>query len=166
MLSQQNQYRRVKLVRAVRYVYAALAWAFVAGVLVQVFFIGLGLFVSRDNLQLHVNFGWILHLSPILILLAAPLARAGRRRILLSADLAVLVWVVPILAAVRADAPYLAALHPVGALLAFWLAIVVARGATSLARSGDTGASPTVGEWVLVAVVVLILVALSAGGPE
>ncbi len=154
------------MVRAVRYLYAALAWAFVAGVLVQVFFIGLGLFVSRDNLQLHVNFGWILHLSPILILLAAPLARAGRRRILLSAALAVVVWIVPILAAVRADAPYFAAFHPVGALLAFWLAIVVARSATSLARSDEAGASPTVVEWVLVAVVIIVLLGLSfSGGP-
>ena len=155
------------MLRAARYVYAPLAWAFVAGVLVQVFFIGLGLFVSRDNLQLHVNFGWILHLSPILILLAAPLARAGRRRILLSAALAVLVWIVPILAAVRADLPYVAAFHPVGALLAFWLAIVVARGATSLVGADDAAPSPTWGEWLLVAVVVIVLLGLSfSGGPS
>jgi hypothetical protein len=40
--------------------------------------------------------------------------------------------VVPILPLLRDGTPVLAALHPVGAILAFWLAIVVARGAASL----------------------------------
>jgi len=117
------------MVRAARYAYLALAWAFVAGVVLQVFFIGLGLFAGSEYRQLHADFGWtILHLSPLLILVAVPIARAGRTAILQAAALAVTVWVVPILAAVRADAPVAAAFHPVGALLAFWLAIVVARG--------------------------------------
>ena len=118
----------------VRYLYAGLAWAFVAGLVVQVFFIGLGLFAGSENLELHVTLGWILHLVPILILLVAALARAGRRRILMAAALAVTVFIVPILATVRADTPVAAALHPVGALLAFLLAILVALGATALAR--------------------------------
>jgi hypothetical protein len=44
----------------------------------------------------------------------------------------VTVFIVPILATLRADSPVAAAFHPVAALLAFWLAIVVARSATSL----------------------------------
>lgn len=136
------------MVRAARYAYFALAWAFVAGVVLQVFFIGLGLFVGSGYRELHADFGWtILHLSPLIILVAAPVARAGRTRILQAAALAVTLWIVPILAAVRADAPVAAALHPVAALLAFWLAIVVARGATILVGSTDTEASPTRGEW-------------------
>jgi uncharacterized protein DUF6220 len=123
------------MVRGARYAYAVLAWAFVAGVVVQVFFIGLGLFAGSENLALHVNLGWILHLVPILILAAAALARAGRRQILLAAALAVTVFIVPIFALLRDSAPVIAALHPVGALLAFWLGIVVARGATQLVRS-------------------------------
>jgi hypothetical protein len=78
--------------------------------------------------------------------------------------LAITVWVVPILAAVRADAPVVAAFHPVGALLAFWLPIVVARGATSPVRSTDTAAAPTRGEWAVVAVVVVLLLFLSLSG--
>jgi hypothetical protein len=46
--------------------------------------------------------------------------------------LAAVVFVVPILATMRDGTPVLAALHPVGAILAFWMAIVVARGAASL----------------------------------
>jgi Family of unknown function (DUF6220) len=131
------------MTRGTRYLYAGLAWAFVAGVVVQVFFIGLGLFAGSENLELHVAFGWILHLVPILILALAALARAGRRQILLAAALAVTVFIVPILATVRADMPVVAALHPVGALLAFLLAIMVALAATDLVRrpAGDLSAA-------------------------
>lgn len=155
------------MVRSARYVYAALAWAFVAGIIVQVYFIGLGLFVSSGDRELHRNFGWILHLVPPFILLAAAIARAGRTRILQTTALAVTIFIVPILAAIRADAPLAAAFHPVGALLGFLLAIVVARGATSLVRSPDTDASTTIGEWVFVALVVIVLLGLSlSGSPE
>lgn len=123
------------MVRAARYVYVALAWAFLVGVVVQVFFIGLALFAGRENVALHVNFGYILHLAPILVLGAAVLARAGRRQILMALALAVTVFIVPILA-VPGNAPVLGALHPVGALLAFWLSIVVAGGATTAATAG------------------------------
>ena len=132
------------MVRGARYAFVALAWAFVAGVVLQVFFIGLGLFAGSENLELHVTFGWILHLFPILILLAAALARAGRTRILQATALAATVFIVPILATLRADTPVAAALHPVGALLAFWLATVVARGATSLVRASDPDAPAAV----------------------
>lgn len=120
------------MTRAARYAYLVLAWAFLVGVVVQVFFIGLALFAGPSNLALHVNLGWILHLAPILILAAAALARAGRRRILEAAALAAVVFVVPILATMRDGLPVVAALHPVFALAAFWLAIVVARSASAM----------------------------------
>ena len=131
------------MVRGARYLYAGLAWAFVAGVILQVFFIGLGLFVGPENLALHVNFGWLLHQGPLPVLVAAALARAGRTQIMRTAALAVLVFFVPILAAVRTDLPLVAAFHPVGAVLAFWLATVVAWGATRLTRMTDAGAPTT-----------------------
>ena len=130
------------MVRGARYAYAVLAWAFVAGVVVQVFFIGLGLFAGSENLAFHVGLGWILHLVPILILVAAAVARAGRQQILLAAALAVTVFIVPILVSLRESAPVAAALHPVGALFAFWLAILVARGATQLLRSDSAVSTP------------------------
>jgi hypothetical protein len=153
------------MLRVARYVYPILAWAFVAGVMLQVFFIGLGLFDGTEYRQLHADFGWtILHLAPLAILVAAPVARAGRTRILQAAALAIGIWIVPILAAVRADLPLVAAFHPVAALLAFGLAIVVARGATSLVGSTEAGPAPTRGEWAGVAAVVVILLFLSFSG--
>ncbi len=131
------------MVRGARYAFVVLAWAFVAGVILQVFFIGLGLFVSPKNLELHVAFGWsVLHLFPILILIAAALARAGRTLILQAAALAVLIFFVPALPLLRTDMPMLAALHPVGAVLGFWLATVLARGATRLVRGTEAAAPP------------------------
>lgn len=132
------------MIRAARYAYAALAWAFLAGVVLQVFFIGLGLFAGSENLALHRDFGYILQLVPILVLVAAAVGRVGRPRLLWTLALVVVVIAFPILPVLRNDLPVAAALHPVGALLAFWLAIVVARGATQAlgrtdAEAGSTG---------------------------
>jgi hypothetical protein len=155
------------MIRGARLTYAALAWAFVAAIVLQVFFIGLGLFAGSQNLELHRNFGWILHLAPLPILLAAALAAAGSQRILQAIGLVVLIFFVPILAAVRADLPYVAALHPLGAILAFWLAALVAVGATRLAGSHDRSAATTRTQWVAVVLVVIAVLFLSLGGsPE
>jgi hypothetical protein len=155
------------MVRVARYVYAALALTFVVALLLQVYFIGLGLFASSEYKELHATFGWILHEVPPLILLAAALAQAGRTQLLQAAALAVTIFLVPILATVRADAPLTAAFHPVAAVLAFLLAIVVARGATRLIRSSHAGAPTTLAEWVAVALLVVIYLVLTLGGsPE
>ena len=129
------------MVRGARYAYVGLAWAFLAGLVIQVFFIGLGLFAGSENLELHVTLGWILHLVPILILGVAAVARAGRRQVMVAAALAVTVFVVPILVLMRDSAPVVAALHPVAALTAFWLAILVARNASRLMTSNDSEAA-------------------------
>jgi hypothetical protein len=121
------------MVRGARYAFFALAWAFFIGVVAQVFVIGLALFSDRDFTEVHVNLGWILHLAPIVVLIAAALGRAGRNAILLTVALVVVVFVVPILAIMRDDSPVLAALHPVAALFAFGLAGAVARVATQSA---------------------------------
>jgi hypothetical protein len=152
------------MVRAARFLYAAITLAFVVGILLQVYFIGLGLFSSADFTKIHAEFGWILHLVPPFILLAAALARAGRTQIIRAVVLAVLIFFVPILAAIREDAPLTAAFHPVGAVLAFLVAVFVARGATSLLRSTDAEAPTPVVEWILVAVVVALYLFVSLSG--
>ena len=155
------------MIRAARFAYAALALAFVVGILLQVYFIGLGLFSSPDFKQLHADFGWILHLVPPFIVLAAGLAGASRPRILQAVALAVVIFFTPILAAIRADSPLAAAFHPVGAVLGFVLAIVVSRGAVSLLRSGDAENGPKLADWILVGVVVALYLFVSlSGSPE
>ena len=155
------------MVHAARYAFVVLALAFAAGIVLQVYFIGLGLFVGSENLVLHADFGWMLHLAPLLVLVAAALAAAGRRRILQVVALVVVVWIVPILAAVRPDLPMVAAFHPLGALLAFVLSLVVARGSLDLLRDSDPAVRTTRGEWIVVVIIVVIVLFLSlSGSPE
>lgn len=154
------------MIRAARYAYAVVAWATVTAIVLQVFFIGLGLFDGSEKLELHRTFGWILHIVAVIVPITAGLAAAGRTRILLAILLAAMVWVVPILAALRSEAPIVAAFHPVGALLTFWLATIVARGATSLVRATDPSARTALMDWAAVAVLVVLWVATSFGGPS
>ena len=155
------------MVRLARYAFVVLAVAFAAAIVLQVFFIGLGLFAGSENLALHREFGWILHLAPLLVLVAAALGAAGRARILQAVALVVVVWIVPILAAVRADLPMVAAFHPLGALLAFVLSLVVARGSVELLRDESPAPRTTRGEWILVAALVVVVLFLSfSGSPD
>ena len=121
---------------AARYAYLILAWVFVVGLVIQVFLIGLGLFSDPGAVELHVTFGYILHLFPLLIVIAAAVARAVRRRILQAVALAAIVFVLPLLPLLRDSVPVLAALHPVLALLAFGAAMGVAIGATRFTQAG------------------------------
>ena len=114
------------MTRTFRAGYLVLAWAFLAGITAQVFLIGLDLFADPGMLAVHEQFGWVLHLSPLLVLLFAVLSRAGRGSWLLSLALAVTVFIVPILAALKTTSPTIAALHPVGATIAFALSVAVA----------------------------------------
>lgn len=71
------------MVRALRIVYAVLAWLFLAAVVVQVFFAGLMLFGEPGGRGLHVDTGWILHTAVILVpvaTLASSTSRSCGRR--------------------------------------------------------------------------------------
>ena len=124
------------MTRAARYAYLVLAWLVVVAIVMQVFFIGLGLFAGSQNIETHRTFGYILHLLPIPLLLAAALSRAGRRHWQWALALAVVVFIVPILVLMK-DTPVIAALHPVGAIVAFWLAVVVALNSLDAVRQAD-----------------------------
>lgn len=126
--------------RTARYAFAAFAWLFFVGVVVQVFFAGVGLF-GAGSMETHVSLGWTLHLVPLVILLLAWGAGAGRRTMWHAAALFLVTFVQPILAIMRADQPWVAALHPVVALGIFWLALEVARMSLTVVRA-DAPARP------------------------
>jgi hypothetical protein len=130
------------MTRAARWAYLVLAWLFVAGLVVQVFYAGMGIFAGARNFETHVALGWTLHLAPLLILLAAALSRAGRRHWGWALALAAVVFTIPIFVLARADSPVIAALHPVSALVAFWIAVVVARNAFDAVRQTDAPPAP------------------------
>lgn len=120
--------------RAGRYVFAGLAWAFVVGVVVQVFLAGVGLF-GVSGMDLHVGFGYFIVYLPLLMLIATLAARPDRRTVWLTVALFVFGSVIqPTLPFLRTVSPFIAALHPPNALLVFSLAAVVARRSLALAR--------------------------------
>ena len=103
-------------------VYAGLALLWAAAVILQVFFAGLGIF-GATSFDTHKSFGGILHgVTALLLILAIVGPRTGRD-IGMAAALVVLVTVQIGRVGARDDAPGLAALHPVLALLALGLAV-------------------------------------------
>ena len=120
------------MVHVSRVVFAALASLFVGLVVLQVFYAGMGL-LGGAGMRQHVDFGYFVAMFPLLAVIAAVVARAGRLG-WWSAGLLLLAQVQSILPWFRDDLPFLAALHPVNALAIFWLGLVIARRAASLAR--------------------------------
>jgi hypothetical protein len=122
-----------------RIVYLVVAWLFLVSVLIQVFLAGLSLFVSSDYWQIHTGLG---HSAPgilaLLLVIFALVGRLPRATVLLTVLLFVLVVAqTEVFAAIRAQAPLVAALHPVNALVLFALGVGLARQAWVLVRVGS-----------------------------
>ena len=113
--------------RAIRYAFVGVAWLFLACVVVQVFLAGLGVFAGAQNFALHRDFGYLFGLLTLVLLFLALGGRLGRRWVGLSALLLVLFALQSVFVALRGAAPVLAALHPVNALVIFYVAQLVAR---------------------------------------
>ena len=112
----------------IRRIHQALAWVFVVSVLVQVLLIGLYLFAGASLMPHRAFGGIVVGILAILVAVTAGAAHlpngAGSRAGLLL----VLVMIQVILPAMKG---LLAALHPVNALVIFWVGLVVARNASA-----------------------------------
>ena len=122
-----------------RYMLAASAVLFVAGVALQFVLIGLALtqLGGSGDTGVHINVGYWLPIIPLLTLMLCWPARAGGRMALLVALLFVDTFVQGILPSLRSGVPVIAALHPVNALVLFGLGVITARRAVALARTPD-----------------------------
>jgi Family of unknown function (DUF6220) len=119
--------------RVARYAFAAVAILFVVGVAYQVFLAGMAVF-GAGAWEDHIGFGYLIAMVPLLSIIVALVARAGRRTTWLAVATLVAAQVQTMLPLARDDVPWLAALHPVNAMLVFGLGVVVGRRAVSLAR--------------------------------
>jgi hypothetical protein len=130
-----------------RYVFFGLAVAFVAGIAYQVFLAGMAVF-GAGQWGNHVDFGYLVTLVPVLLILTAWLARAGRPTVWLAVVTLVVAQVQTFLPWFRDDLPWISALHPVNAMLIFGLGVVLARRAWALTRlpaaAGEGRAAPAV----------------------
>ena len=124
-----------------RLLFAAAAVAYLVGIVIQVLLAGAALFDMTD-FKAHVGLGWGLGSAPIVLVPLAIVARAGRGTVLLTIALTLDAMLQPELALARHDLPVIAALHPVNALLLFWLALLVARRAIVLARERTRRVAP------------------------
>src|SRR5215217_7694342 len=124
-----------------RTAYLAVSVLLVAGVAVQVFLAGLGVFDKPASFETHRDFGYMLEVLPILLVIIGAVGRLGRRLIGLPALVFGLFIVQSILIGVRGSAPAVAALHPVNGFLIALISVLVARWAW-LGRRRDAGPSP------------------------
>jgi hypothetical protein len=120
--------------RIFRYALLFISAIFLVAIVVQVFFAGLMLFGQEGGNKLHENTGYILGTAGALFLIVPALARAGLSTIIVGIVLAVVTFFQPNLTFAR-ETPFIAALHPVNALLIFTLSLVLTRRALALVRS-------------------------------
>lgn len=116
-------------------IYLALVWLYLGAIVVQVFLAGTALFYPARDFELHRGLGWLLHLAPVLLLIAALAGRVGREIAWWTVALLVVQGIQPLLPGLRADLPWAAALHPVLALAIFWLALALGLKAWRLVRT-------------------------------
>src|SRR3712207_6687960 len=122
-------------VRFARYAHAVLASAFLACVVVQVFFAGVGIFGADWSFHTYFVPFFELMLPPAFVL--ALVGRLPRALKLAPVGLWVLITVQYALA--NADGPdVVAALHPANGLLIFWLSLEIARRSWRIAPGKKT----------------------------
>jgi hypothetical protein len=101
--------------------FVGLAWLFVLAVAIQFLLAGLGV-LGGGTMEAHRQWGFIvLHLIPILMLIAALVGRMGRTVVALTVLLFLLVFVQPLFADPQLDPRWLRSLHVLNALFIFAL---------------------------------------------
>ena len=123
--------------RLIRRAHLVVAWAFVAGVVLQVFLAGLGVFDDPATFSVHATWGYTLEILPLVLLALAALGRLGRRQMVFPVALFGMFMLQSILVALRADLPMVAALHPVNGFAILFVGIVLAREAWAARESRD-----------------------------
>jgi hypothetical protein len=111
---------------------AVVAATFAALLVIQVFLAGLGVFDDPSAFLTHRDFGYLIGMLTLVILVLALVARAGRRLVGLAALGLVQMALQSVFIAVRADLPAVAALHPVNGVLLLVVTLVIARGAWAI----------------------------------
>ena len=108
---------------------------FVGCVVIQVFLAGLGVFDDPRSFVTHRQFGYLIGMFTLVLLVLALAAAAPRRVTGYSALLLVQFALQSLLVALRTDVPALAALHPVNGFLILFVAIAVTRESWAVRRS-------------------------------
>jgi hypothetical protein len=118
-----------------RKILVGLAWLFVLAVAIQFLLAGLGV-LGGESLEPHRQWGFIvLHLLPILMLIAAIVGRMGRTVIVLTVVLFLLVFLQPLFADPELHPQWLRSLHVLNAVFIFALGYHLAQRGTKTVRA-------------------------------
>ena len=111
-------------------------WLLVVGAVLQVFLAGLGVFDDESAFMTHRDFGYMLELLPIVMLIAAIVGRMGRMYVGGAALLFVQFMLQSVFVVLRTDMPVVAALHPLNGFLILFIAVTLGRAAWRDRRAG------------------------------
>ncbi len=115
--------------------FVGLAWLFVLAVAIQFLLAGLGV-LGGESIEPHRQWGFVvLHLVPILMLIAAIVGHMGRTIIALTIVLFLLVFIQPLFADAQLDPRWLRSLHVLNALFIFALGYHLAQRSRNLPGS-------------------------------
>jgi Family of unknown function (DUF6220) len=115
--------------RIARPVHVVVAWLLVAGLLVQVFLAGMGVFDSSSAFTTHRDFGYTLTLLPVVLIVTSLVGGFGRSETIAAAVMFGQFILQSILVLQRDSVPAIAALHPVNGFLILIIAVWLARDA-------------------------------------
>jgi hypothetical protein len=118
--------------------YSGLGWLIVLLGVVQFFLVGLGFFAG-ESFEAHEGLGWGIHSLTIVVLVLAIAGPRTQRDIVLGVALFVVTTIQTSLPALRDDAGWLAAFHPVLALAILGLAAHIGRRYIGGAAGGGSG---------------------------
>ncbi len=119
-----------------RILYLIVAWLFPVAILIQVFLVGLSLFTGQAYWSTHRDVGHTLAVLPLLLVILAYLGRLPRsEKRLIWLQFGVYLVQAEVFAAIRDVAPFLAAFHPVLALVLFALSFILALRSPTLVRA-------------------------------
>lgn len=124
-----------------RRAFFGVVWLYLIAIVFQTFLAGQALFTPERDFELHRTLGYLLHLTPILIVVLAVVARVGSTTLWWTGALFATVAVQPLLPMLRDDMPWAAALHPVLALVIFWLTVVIGLRAWQLVRQPNSASA-------------------------
>lgn len=110
---------------------------FVGCVVIQVFLAGLGVFDDPGSFVTHREFGYLIGMFTLVLLILALVARSPRRITGYSALLLIQFALQSVLIGLRVEAPGLAALHPVNGFLILFVAITLTRASWVALRTSE-----------------------------
>ncbi len=115
--------------RIARPVHVVVAWLLVAGLLVQVFLAGMGVFDSTSAFATHRDFGYTLTLLPVVLVVTSLVGGFSRMETIAAAVMFGQFILQSVFVLQRDSNPAIAALHPVNGFLILLIAVWLARDA-------------------------------------